>query len=187
MKHFITRIMATAMALSIAFVSSISAKAGAIEQTAKEPEKVATMLPSKEAYGDPINVISYVDEELDATIIERTYEIKEKGSTRSAGAGWFRNEKQINWSGGGTSTYFVEAYFVWDGSDVSVSNEFGGIDYIPSLQTMSNPSLSTATGNYLGIFNKYASATFSFTMTSAVGMSSNYSVTIRVSQNGNQI
>ncbi len=60
-------------------------------------------------------------------------------------------------------------------------------DYIPALQTMSNEKVETGHGKYAGIFNNYATVTYSFNMTSAVGFTLDYSVTVRVSESGNQI
>ncbi len=60
-------------------------------------------------------------------------------------------------------------------------------DYIPALQTMSNEKVETGHGKYVGIFNNYATVTYSFNMTSAVGFTLDYSVTVRVSESGNQI
>lgn len=52
---------------------------------------------------------------------------------------------------------------------------------------ISHKSLKTGTGKYAGVFNKYAYVTFSFTATNPIGLSTDFSSTIRISQSGNNI
>lgn len=184
MCQMIKKVMLMAASLmAVVFFTTIDAKA-------------AEVAPSSEDYGEPINVTTYVDEETGCVITERLYFCPDTTeydnvmvSVRSAsGSGWFKNEKEIKWAGSDNkSTYYAQGYFTWGNGNVSVSNESGGIDYIPSLQSISNEETKTGHGQYLGIFNNYATVTYSFTMTSAVGMSTDYSVTVRVSESGNQI
>lgn len=69
--------------------------------------------------------------------------------------------------------------------NVSVTSPSGNISNIPSSCSVSNKKVTSGTGKYGLIFNKYAYVTFSCTATSAVGIDANLSVTIRISESGN--
>lgn len=144
-------------------------------------------------YGDPIEVLTYIDED-GCQVTERIYFKPDNNSTgitlfSSSGSGWYKNEKELTWDNGlsRSTYYYAEGYFKWGDGDVSVSNASGGWDYIPSNATTSNRSLTSGTGRYVGIFNKYAYVTFSFTVTNVIGLSRDCSVTIRISESGNNI
>lgn len=84
-------------------------------------------------------------------------------------------------------TYYAQGYFVWGNGDVTVSNASGNVNGTPSAITISNVSTTSGTGRYAYFFNKYAYVTYSFTATNSIGMSQNFSVTMRVSESGNNI
>lgn len=52
---------------------------------------------------------------------------------------------------------------------------------------ISNKKTKTGTGKYAGIFNNYAYVEFSFTATNMIGLDTDFSVTIRISESGNNI
>ncbi len=144
-------------------------------------------------YGDPIEVFYYDDEDGNH-VTERIYFKPDTGSEgitplASSGSGWVKNEKELTWDNGlsRSTFYYAEGYFTWGNEDVSVSSPRGGWDYIPSNATTSNVSTTSDVGRYGGIFNKYAYVTFSFTVTNVIGLSRDCSVTIRISESGNQI
>lgn len=72
-------------------------------------------------YGDPIQETTYYDEELDAEVTERIYFAPAESTmfSEKSGEGWYKNEKTYTgWDNGRKSTtYFVEAYFVWGNGD----------------------------------------------------------------------
>lgn len=136
-------------------------------------------------WGDPIQVVSSIDE-TGNTVVERTYFVPDTAGSSardSSGKGWFKNEKDVLNSKEGTM--YAKGYFVWGNGDVSVSSPSGGNN--GKLATVSDEDVTSGTGNYGGIFNKYAYVTYSFVTTNFVGNTQNNSVTIRVSQSGNQI
>lgn len=143
-------------------------------------------------YGEPISEISYEDEDGNK-VTERIYFVASDNessgarATSSIESGWYRNEKTIEWSAGTITVYFAEGFFEWDGEEVSVSYPTGGYDNMPGNITVSEEVLDYGTGRYGLIFNKYAYVTFSFVTTDISGTDRNRSVTIRISQNGNNI
>ncbi|MBE5951323.1 MAG: hypothetical protein E7260_06965 [Lachnospiraceae bacterium] len=144
-------------------------------------------------YGEPIEEISYIDED-GCLVTECLYFVPDygynvKARAASSGAGWFRKTKELTWDNGLSQStfYYAEGYFVWGDGEVSVSNYSGGWDHMASNATVSNISLEAKTGKYLGIFNNYASVTFSFTVTNVIGIERDCSVTIRISEKGRQI
>ena len=138
-----------------------------------------------------ISSVSYYDEDTDSMVCERTYLIGSANQgdiTRDpSGYGTYRNEKTHTWDGGEIMTYYAQGYFVWGNGSVSVSNPTGGVYGYPSTVTVSNINLSSGTGHYLYVFNQYAYVTYSFDTTNMVGMDRSWSVTIRISQSGNNI
>ena len=138
-----------------------------------------------------ISSVSYYDEATDSMVCEKTYLIGNDNQgdiTRDAsGYGTYINEKTHTWDGGETMTYYAQGYFVWGNGSVSVSNPTGGVYGYPSSVTISNRSLTSGTGQYLYVFNQFAYVTYSFDTTNMVGMQRSWSVTIRISQSGNNI
>ena len=108
-------------------------------------------------------------------------------SRGKSGAGWYKNEKTYTWSGGTVMTYFAQGYFVWGNGEVSVSNPYGGVSNVPSESTLVYQKLSTGTGKYAWVFNNYAYVTLDLSVVNWVGLTSDFSVTIRVSESGNTI
>ena len=108
----------------------------------------------------------------------------------SSGSGTFRNTKTYTWNKGtpqeNVGTYFAEGYFVWGNGSVSVSNPKGGITGLSPYQTIKSSNLTSGTGQYGGLFNKYAYVTLDMCVTTVI-QDHNFTVTIRVSENGNQI
>lgn len=92
-------------------------------------------------FGEPIREITYYDEELEATVTERSYFVPDNPESsimplNCTGGGTFKEEKQFEWSGSQkTTTVYAQGYFKWKDGNVSVSKEAGGYDYFPS-----NPS-----------------------------------------------
>lgn len=154
--------------------------------------KASEALPSEDSLEKTlISSVSYYDEDTDSMVCERTYLIgsfNQGDITRdSSGFGLYRNEKTHLWDGGETMTYYAQGFFEWGDGSVSVSNPSGGVYGYPSTVTVSNRNVSSGTGHYLYVFNQYAYVTFSFDTTNMVGMEHSWSVTIRISQNGNNI
>lgn len=144
-------------------------------------------------YGNPIEEYSYIDED-DIHVTEKIYFKSDAGREDvipflGSGSGWFRKEKVLTWDDGFSraTNYYAEGHFVWGNGDASVSNAKGGWDYIPSETAAFDVGTTSGTGRYGGIFNKYAYVTFSFTVTNVIGLDSDCSVTIRVSESGNSI
>lgn len=150
--------------------------------------------PEPSDFGEPIQTIVYEDAS-GAQITEKIYFISNSNSGISlcdtSGNGWYKNEKEYVWNKNTnnekTMTYYAQGYFVWGNGDVSVSSCSGGINGVPSNITISNRSTTNGTGKYAAIFNKYAYVTFSFTATNPISFEQNFSVTIRVSESGNNI
>lgn len=142
-------------------------------------------------YGDPIEEFSYIDEN-GYYITERIYFKPDAAgiTTRSkSGSGWYKNEKEFKWDNGlsRSTFYYAEGHFIWGDGDVNVDEHGGGWDYIPSNATAFDASLTTKKGGYGLIFNWYDSVTFSFTIKNVIGIETDCSVTVRVSESGNQI
>lgn len=135
-------------------------------------------------FGTPIRVTTY--EEDGSVVTERIYFCPDSGFRSKSGSGWYKNEKTKEWSDGSVTTYYAQGYFVWGDGEVSVSNPSGGANEVDGI-TLSNKKLSYGNGQYGGIFNNYAYVTYEFTATNLIGISSNYSVTIRISESGNAI
>lgn len=137
-------------------------------------------------FGSPVNVITYIDDD-GCTVTEKMYLVLDEKQTRDkSGSGWYKNEKTKEWTGGSTSTYYAQGYFTWGDGDVSVTSASGGISSVSGI-TISNRSTTSGTGRYGYLFNKYAYVTFSCTATNSIGLSQDFSVTIRVSESGNTI
>ncbi len=139
-------------------------------------------------YGDPISETVYEDED-GSIVTEKLYFCPTFGATArsDSGSGWYKNEKTKEWTCGGTTTYYAQGYFVWGNGDVSVSDPSGDTNEVEHV-IISNEEITSGTGRYAGVFNKYAYVTYSFTASSdLVGMPHDFSVTIRISQSGNQI
>lgn len=142
-------------------------------------------------YGKPVEVKTYQEED-GSTVTEKIYFVPDtaKGGISlysTSGSGWYKNEKQQTWSSGKVMTYYAKGYFTWGNGNVRVSLPSGSVSGVPSNVTISNRKTSSGTGKYAGVFNKYAYVTFSFSAKNFIGLTSNYSVTVRVSQSGNNI
>lgn len=145
--------------------------------------------------GELIDEVTYYDEELDATITERTYVLSgaEAGAITplndNTSPKWFTKEKIHQWSGSGkTTTIYAKGYFSWGNGDVSVSNATGGYDYFPPSLTIVNAGPAvTGTGRYGLIFNKYAYVTYTVNYINFMNNAQSLSVTIRISESGNNI
>lgn len=139
-------------------------------------------------YGEPIEVITYKDQEDGSITTIKTYFVPDKISTKSdSGSGWFKNESTKQWTGGEVMTYYANGYFKWDGKGVSVTNASGGNDADAKFIKVSDEKTVKGTGNYGGVFNQYAYVTYSFKTTNLAGMSNNFSIRVRISESGNSI
>lgn len=176
MKRIISSIMAVAFAFTLAAYPLTNVSAA------------ESIPPAPDDFGDPISVTTYVEED-GSIVTERIYFYSEAGSNLlrdTSGYGWYRNEKEHEWTSGSVTTYYAQGYFVWGNGDVSVSSPSGGASQVSGI-TLSNQSLTSGTGRYAFIFNKYAYVTYSFTTTTQYNRTANFSVTIRISQSGNNI
>ena len=143
-----------------------------------------------EEYGEPIEVNSYIDEDGNE-ITESIYfkpDLNVCGKARSSsGAGWFVNEKKFTWDNGKKTVYNVAGYFMWDDDFVDIGEISYGYGYLPDGATVTDENIDAGTGRYAYIFNKYAYVTYSFTLTTPIGIKHDLSVTLRVSESGNTI
>lgn len=142
-------------------------------------------------YGKPVEVRTYQEED-GSTVTEKIYFVPDTANGgislySTSGSGWYKNEKQHTWGSGTVMTYYAKGYFTWGNGNVRVSSPSGSVSGVPSTAKVSNRITTSGTGKYAGIFNKYAYVTFSFSVTNLIGLTSNYSVTVRVSQSGNNI
>lgn len=187
MKHLIRIIMTTTFVLTLSALP-MSHVYAAESASVNAP---ATTSAEDMTFGNLINAKTYVDE-YGNTVTEQLFFYTTSGvsPTSETGSGTFTATKTIKWHENENhpeSKYYAQGYFTWGNGDVSVTDAKGWIDFVPSLQTISNEQTTTGHGQYMGIFNNYATVTYSFTLKSNVGMSNDYSVTVRVSQSGNQI
>lgn len=150
-------------------------------------------------YGDPIRIIEYVDENGNE-VVEKIYFAPNPGSsilpvtedgdisiyTETSGEGWYRKEKNINKFPDET-IMIVEAYFVWGNGDVSVSKASGWIEGWPSTTstTIEKEDVTTGTGNFALVFNKYAYAEYTISLRNYLNWTETQSVKVTVSQSGN--
>lgn len=170
----------TSLTLAIVMCLAITTPVSATPAIPEEPED----------YGDPVQVTTYHDEELDAQVTERIYFVPGESSTydNKSGNGWYKNERTFDWEGRTeTTTTYAKGYFVWGNGDVSVSNPSGGYDWFPSASTITDANLSSGTGKYGYVFNKFAYVTYTFKFTTQFGGNHDLTVTIRVSESGNLI
>lgn len=148
--------------------------------------------PSDSDYGAPIKQITYFDEDLGVNVTERIYFVPDQPgiSLRSkSGSGWYKNEGYLSWDGGESEStkIYAEGYFVWGEGDIKVSSTRGGYDRVPSNATVTSSKVTSGTGNYGGVLNKYAYVTYTISAKNVVGQSRTKEVTIRVSESGNAI
>lgn len=142
-------------------------------------------------FGQPIEVHIY-EEKNGCIVTEKIYFIPDEDSDgislySSSGRGWYKNEKEHIWEAGTIMKYYAQGYFVWGNGTVSVSSPSGDVSNVPSSVTISNKKIKTGTGKYAGIFNNYAYVDFSFTATNQIGLKTDFSVAIRISESGNHI
>lgn len=177
MKQVTKKIMSIALALIVTF---------SFLQPLQVSAEESNTLTTKD-FGEPISVTTYEDEELGCMVTEKIYFMPSTNARDTSGSGTYRNEKTFTWTSGIVSTYYAQGFFTWGNGDVEVSDAEGGFLDVPVSCEVSNTKLENGTGRYVGIFNKYAYVTFSCTVTNPIGLSSDLSVTIRVSESGNQI
>ena len=135
-------------------------------------------------WGEPIEVIHSIDEN-DNIVVEKIYFVPDSAISTyaSSGSGWFKNEKSVANTDEGTM--YAKGYFVWGNGDVSVSRPSGGNN--GKMSKVSDEEVTSGTGKYAGLFNKYAYVTYSFNTTNGFGVVQSNSVTMRLSESGNQI
>lgn len=174
--------------LTFALLASLS-----IPVLAFNPENIESDIipPEPNDYGEPIKESTYYDEDIEATITERTYFVPDAAFTFSdkSGSGWFKNEKTYyGWTGNASTTYYAKGYFTWGDGKSSVSNWSGGYDWLPDNFKVTSEEVTHGTGQYGYVFNNFAYVTYDLLVYSAYGASGKeFSVTIRVSENGNPI
>lgn len=165
----------SAFLLSCCFFTFSSVALAASPSVSDEPQD----------WGDPIKVIHSTDEDGN-NVVEKIYFVPDSSDVSllsSSGSGWFKNEKSVANTTGGTM--YAKGYFVWGNGDVSVSSPSGGNN--GKMATVSDEKVTSGTGKYAGLFNKYAYVTYSFKTTNGFGIVQDNSVTMRLSESGNQI
>ncbi len=173
------------LALVIVMCLSITIPASAADiNTVTEPED----------YGQPYEEITYYDEDLQATVTERSYFVPDTqdGSVMplndSKGSGWFKNTKDFEWTNSDkVTTTYAKGYFTWADGEVSVSKEDGGYNYFPSSMEILEEDLTTGTGKYGLVFHNYAYVKYTFKFKNFLGKTQDLSVKVRVSESGNKI
>lgn len=166
---------ACALVLSFCILTISSSAFAAGPSISEEPQD----------WGDPIQVIHSVDENGN-NVEEKIYFVPDSSDIEarsSSGSGWFKNEKSVSNTDEGTM--YAKGYFVWGNGDVSVSSPSGGNN--GKMATVSDEEVTSGTGKYAGMFNKYAYVTYSFNTTNGFGIVQHNSVTMRLSESGNQI
>ena len=188
MKRFIS------MILSLAIICTLSVPAFASSVIPAFATDISTTLPQKpENYGEPYEETTYYDEDLQATVTERSYfvpGVQEDGIVPlndSKGSGWFKNTKEFKWTSGKITTTYAEGYFTWEDGEVSVSQEDGGYDYLPPERKIIEESLEVGSGKYGFIFNNYVYVKYTFKFQNWLGNTEDLSVKVRVSESGNKI
>ena len=154
----------------------------------------AAFVPAEpEDYGDPIQVTTFYDEELEATITQCTYFVPTTSANSTtydgkSGEGWYKNVDSFVWNSGAKTTYYVKGYFKWGNGKSEVSNASGGYDFIPPEYSQRMEKTETGKGQYGFIFNHYSYATYTVSVTEPrTGLPKTFTVTIRVSESGNTI
>lgn len=142
-------------------------------------------------FGSPIETNTY-EENDGSTIIEKVYFVPDASNSATflrsgTKSGWFKKEKTHTWGSGTVMKYYAQGYFTWGNGNATVTKGSGKVNNVPSSVKISHKTTKTGTGKYAGIFNKYAYVTFSFTATNPIGLSTDFSATIRISQSGNNI
>lgn len=159
-----------------------------IYATATDDNTVPATTPPND-FGAPIEVNTYEQDGM--TITEKIYFVADDEgevlSRAKSGSGWYKNEKSYTWSSGTIMTYYAQRYFVWGNGEVSVSYPTGGVNNLPSSVTIDTSQTTSGTGKYAWIFNDFAYVTYNLKVTNYIGISSSFSVTIRVSESGNLI
>lgn len=140
-------------------------------------------------FGTLIDVNTY--EEDGTIIVERIYFKSGDDNGISAhstsGDGWYTNEKTYTFPEGDVMTYYAQGHFIWGNGDVIVEDKVGGISGQPKNVTLSNKELTWGKAKYGLLSKNCAYVTLSFTASTPVGMSNDYSVTIRVSETGSVV
>lgn len=83
--------------------------------------------------------------------------------------------------------YYAQGYFKWGDGKVSVTDARGNVENVPSNVIIKNKKTTSGTGKYGMIFNNYAYVEFSFTAQTPYNFERDFSVTIRISESGNNI
>ncbi len=151
----------------------------------------AATLKAPSDYGQPIETNTY-QEENGCVVTEKIYFVPDNGDKGIAtysksGNGWYKNEKTYEWSGGTKMKYYAQGYFTWGNGTVKVTKSSGGVNNVPKKVKITKKKTKVKYGKYGWVFNDYAKVTFSFTATNQIGLSTDFSVAIRVSQSGNAI
>lgn len=172
------KILSLFLVFCLTFICSLSSFA------ASEPNSI----PEKPVnYGNPVEVRTYYDEELDGIVTERIYFVPDEPGISLydyAGAGYCKKEKTFHWSSGEVMTYYAQGYFRWaTDMGVEVSEETGGYENLPQNCSVISENVTTSTG---GWSTKNASVTYKLRTRSAVSDGRNFTVTITVDENGNR-
>lgn len=141
-----------------------------------------------ENWGNPVSQRQYEDEN-GTVILEKIYfDPDEEGiyTLSTSGKGQYKNEKTFLWDNGlsPSTTIYAQGYFVWGNGNVTVSNESGGYNYMPSSANITTNNAVPGTG---GFITKNAFVDYTLTFTNVLGTRSSYTVTIKVSANGSVV
>ena len=129
----------------------------------------------------------YYDQKLGCDVLEKVTIIPVSNNTRGiSGSAHVTKTKRHTWAGGTVMTYYVEGDFEWDDDTdyISVSNCRGDVYGVPAAVTVSNRNIEVDYGTYFFFFNEYVDVSFSFTTTDVLWMTNDFSVSLRVSQEG---
>ena len=175
-------LLSVLICLSLTFSMAVNAQADekvSISQT-------LTQLPNNR--WRTVRVKEYYDEELGCVVTETTEVITNNRLKSKSGSGTYKNTKEFTWDNNTSkSSYYAQGYFKWGNGEVSVSSPTGNINNLPANATIEDSNISSGTGKYGFVFNKYAYVTYSCTVKTVVGIKHDLSVSIRISENGNLI
>jgi len=144
---------------------------------------------AEDGKGVLISVSEYTDESGNH-ITERIYrkadETSENGGISPVdeshisdnGSYTYRKERKL----GEDACIYVEARFVWDGTNVTVSNERGGFEGLAERTEVYHENVTTGTG---GVFTKNAYAKYTARTKNIMQIVQDHSIKLTVDANGN--
>lgn len=145
-------------------------------------------------FGDPIYENTYTNENGE-DVTEKIYFVSDSGSpsiqiasdgaimlaSEKSGKGWFKKEETVKKLP--DYTEWAQGYFTWGNGDVSVSSPSGGTT-LPSSAKISDKKVTSGTGRWAGLFNKYAYVEHTYKLTNNYGWTEDNFVSITVYEDG---